>query len=634
MTKGELRIDAIALDTPDFENYFNGMGDRGDGRRRLESLAGLSRVNVFVGANNSGKSRFLRAIATQWPLQVQPAIPGLEQDFRDMSHLLATLRRQLEGKGISQVATVAVSDIPWELSPFTPLDGGTTWPGLRQILPKIADLKARVGGDFSGSHAIHDSVARRLGAATNQEAAKCQRILRNCPELLPKPRRVYVPTLRGLRRFSVPGASNALFREQTAADYFADRAPDEIFTGLELNSRVRQMLLGFRPEREIIDRYQRFLSKTFFGGDPVTLIPHDDQQVLYLTIGTEKERPIHSVGDGIAQAITISFLPFVQQEPAFFFVEEPEVHMHPGLQRKVLDFMTSEACTQHHFFLTTHSNHLLDMSMDFDKVTIFNFIKQLPQEGANDKVAQFYVRPVNRGDRSSLQLLGVRNSSVFLVNATIWVEGITDRLYLRKLLALYQDHMEGKDPTFTRVEEDVHFSFVEYGGANLKHWSFLESEESEDEIEVAKLCGAALLVADRDEADWKRERQEELQKKLGDRFRTLPCREIENLLPPRVIKEIVEEWENRASPDNTVGVRAPSQDEYADPPLGRFIQEKLLNGTYRRKGGYAAKSGTLKGKVDFCRKALEKLNSLEEFSPQARDLAQVLYGHVLKQNAG
>ena len=90
--------------------------------------------------------------------------------------------------------------------------------------------------------------------------------------------------------------------------------------------------------------------------------------------------------------------------------------------------------------------------------------------------------------------LGVQNSSVFLSNCTIWVEGITDRHYVKHFLDLHKKENKD-DPDICDFNEDYHYSFVEYGGNNITHWSFLDKEETP--INVEKLCGRLFLLADK-----------------------------------------------------------------------------------------------------------------------------------------
>lgn len=143
--------------------------------------------------------------------------------------------------------------------------------------------------------------------------------------------------------------------------------------------------------------------------------------------------------------------------------------MHPGLQRRFIEtLLNAKLFPQHQYFLTTHSNHLLDTSLEQSSISIYHFSDSLiPKESDG---ARFLVRNVQSADFSVLYDLGVRNSSVFLANCTIFVEGITDRLYLQKYLDLYFKAYPGE----FKYKRDIHYTFAEYAGSNITHWVDVE----------------------------------------------------------------------------------------------------------------------------------------------------------------
>jgi Predicted ATP-dependent endonuclease of the OLD family len=312
----------------------------------------------------------------------------------------------------------------------------------------------------------------------------------------------------------------------------------------------------------------------------------------------------------------------VTKEKTFFFIEEPEMYLHPGLQRKILQFYDS--LRQHTFFLTTHSNHFLDITIDFKNVSIFTFNKILDDSENDEKEPNFTFEAVDSGCQSSLELLGVRNSSVFLVNATIWVEGITDRWYLRKMLNSYMDYLEEKGELELRLEEDTHYSFVEYGGANITHWSFLDYEEKP--IEVERLCGKAIVIIDGD-GEKRERRKDDLQNALGERLIPLPCREIENLLPYKILKEVVKEYEN----NEDLSLPEFTYDAYKDEYLGTFIESKMLKNKFNRRGGYKEESGTIRRKTDFCERASRKIK-YADLPESTQIIIKNIYEFIYKQN--
>ncbi len=74
------------------------------------------------------------------------------------------------------------------------------------------------------------------------------------------------------------------------------------------------------------------------------------------------------------------------------------------------------------------------MADESDQVIIQKFVKQ-PKENPKDGF-DFKIYRCDR-DRDLLASLGVKPSSVYLANCTIWVEGITDRLYITKYMEKY-----------------------------------------------------------------------------------------------------------------------------------------------------------------------------------------------------
>lgn len=239
-------------------------------------------------------------------------------------------------------------------------------------------------------------------------------------------------------------------------------------------------------------------------------------------------------------------------------------------------------------------------------------------------------------------MLGTRSSSVFLSNCTIWVEGITDRRYLTHYLRLYTEHLEAKAaaregesrPFIPR--QDLHYSFVEYSGGNITHWSFLD--QIADPILVDRLCAKAMLITDKDKG--KDARHEKLREKLRDDYYCLECSEIENLLTPEVLtKVLVRYGEDEAS------IKVFTQEQYADKKLGRFLETKLIK--RKRAASYAMPSGTIPDKIEFCDRAVTAMATKEDLpsddteakpftfdqlSPEARGLTVKLYNFIEAHN--
>jgi predicted ATP-dependent endonuclease of OLD family len=296
--------------------------------------------------------------------------------------------------------------------------------------------------------------------------------------------------------------------------------------------------LGEHDDRLKIQEFENYLSTTFFQGQAVHIVPRSGKDVLYFKIGDDKQYPIYDLGEGIQSIILLTYpLFFNEGKQIIFFIEEPELHLHPGLERIFIETLRSTRFESFQYFITTHSNHILDLTLEYDNISIFSFEKK---RVSNEQ--QFIITNVNSDHKQLLELLGVRNSSVFLSNCTIWVEGITDRLYLRKYIEIIQ---QNKQMSF---KEDYHYSFIEYAGNNITHWSFLESGDAQfANINIEGICSKIFLIADNDGVDLpakrsrekKLQRQQQLQQKLGDHFYLTKGLEVENMLSKEVIKKLL-----------------------------------------------------------------------------------------------
>ncbi len=454
---------------------------------------------------------------------------------------------------------------------------------------------------------------------------------------------LYVPTLRGLRPIQSITDDHGKgpqisFKEnfdsykiRTQFDYKFN-PNKEIFTGLELYDKIKALLLNDRKEREKVSAFEKFLSENLFDNKEITLIPKQGSDVLSLGIDGE-ERNIYDIGDGIQQLIILTFPLFAHAgEDLLVFIEEPELFLHPGLQRKFLEVITSRSeFDNFQFFIATHSNHFLDITLDTDQISVFTFKKAAKSTAEKSGQTLFFIENVDNDEIRTLELIGVRNASVFLSNCTIWVEGITDWLYLRKYLEIYQKEL---DRSKQRFKEDLHYSFLEYGGSNITHWQFFEdNEEATNGVVSAKrICNRIFLVADnhKDGPESKKEtRHQKLQNTLKENYYRLNCLEIENLLTEDVLKEVIADYEKKDTSALSFNCNF-SRNDYKDEYLGRFI-EQALGDKKERKGSYQD-SGTINDKPAFCRKALDHIKSRSDMSEEAWELSAKIYNFILRNN--
>ena len=388
------------------------------------------------------------------------------------------------------------------------------------------------------------------------------------------------------------------------------------------------LLIGRREERDKIKKFEIFLSKTFFNNQPFTLIPNIEDDSLHVSIG-EDEWPIYKLGDGI-QSIIILLYPlfFNQGKNMMVFIEEPENSMHPGLQRLFLETIMQSNFKTFQYFITTHSNHFLDFTMDLSKISVYTFNKSKNETGESNL---YKIENTSNEKTNILDLIGVRNSSVFMSNCTIWVEGITDRLYIKKYLEIYQKDLQTVERK-SIYREDFNFSFVEYGGNNITHWAFGD-ETMWEKIKATRISSKIFLVADKDSTDTKpnsekAKRLKLLKEVLGEHFQITEGKEIENILALPIIIKSIKTLEKNNSAKIVYDEDKLSRSNYLNESLGKFIEASFEN--LNRK--YEAESGTLFCKLEFCRTAIAHLKNLSDLTLEARNLTERIYEFIESAN--
>ena len=223
-----------------------------------------------------------------------------------------------------------------------------------------------------------------------------------------------------------------------------------------------------------------------------------------------------------------------------------------------------------------------------------------------------------------LNELGIRNSSVFLSNCSVWIEGITDRLYLKHFLDLYLK----KYPKKNKFRENIDFTFIEYGGGNLVHFNF-EKKNVTDSINARYINNKIFLIADNDgskASSKKAQRKARLKEVLGDNFYELSVLEIENLISQNILKAVL--ILQNPKKEALIEQKLTREKNFVNKKLGKYIDE-LFNGELHQ---YASDSGTIKNKLEFCKAVIALTKNYDDLSSEAKVLTEKIYNFISSNN--
>jgi len=173
-------------------------------------------------------------------------------------------------------------------------------------------------------------------------------------------------------------------------------------------------------------------------------------------------------------------------------------------------------------FITTHSHVAINTFFDKEKACIYHVVKE--RESANLKRIESYI------DKTEiLDDLDIKASDILQANGIIWVEGPSDRIYIKKWLEIFCNN---------QFEEGKHYQFLYYGGRLLSQYS----AEETDLISIITTNRNAAIVIDSDKRnqatplnDTKKRVISEFDR-LGMFSWVTKGKEIENYIPKEAIE--------------------------------------------------------------------------------------------------
>lgn len=150
------------------------------------------------------------------------------------------------------------------------------------------------------------------------------------------------------------------------------------------------------------------------------------EELFVLSVHAEekKHRPLRRIGEGFKRLFVILFY-FFHPEYNIILIDEPELHLHPSIIKKLL-FILKEKDLQKQIFLTTHHP-------TFIQASCLQYVWRI-SKNKNESTVIHGLNSSNINVDRFVQEINDDNSSMLFSDKVLLVEGISDKIFMQEIL--------------------------------------------------------------------------------------------------------------------------------------------------------------------------------------------------------
>lgn len=472
---------------------------------RYSSLSQLKRINVFIGRNNSGKSSCIDVIQslTENNKSLQNIDVNMDYKVSDIDYNLMFKKSEFINSGAKPSTQEVVNKIIKLCLNKQFIQGNKRSFEYNESNTIFSDF-SEYGFDINNiitniNNGIAETKFYRLNAERN---------------IVPEPEETEVVLSE-----DGTGASNVIHHILNYDKYNEKLVREDLLSALNEIMKYESEFKGITVQKTVGSLWEVFL----YEGD--------------------YRFPLSKMGSGLKTVILVLLnllvMPYISMyqtttkenvdyKNMIFAFEELENNLHPALQRRLFDYIYKFSVDHNTtVLLTTHSHVAINIFANKDDVKLYHVIKE---NGASEiqEVDDYLTKCEILDD------LDVRASDLFQSNGIIWVEGPSDRQYIKRWIELWGDK---------NLVEGVNYQFLYYGGKVLSHFTANPNLENDNLIKILSTNRNSAIVIDSDICG-KRKGINNTKKRIKDEFENnkMFCwittgKEIENYIPYQAINK-------------------------------------------------------------------------------------------------